>query len=40
LNLSSRISYDEKCEEPAMKCLFLFHALLYPTMWHIVGYGV
>jgi len=19
---------------------FLFHALLYPTMWHIVGYGV
>jgi len=38
LNLTSRTSYNENSEESIM--IFLFHALLYPIMWHIVGYGV
>jgi len=38
LNLSSRTSYNEKSEEPIT--IILFHALLYATMWQIVGYGV
>jgi len=38
LNLTSRKMCNEKSNESIM--IFFISCSLYPTMWHIVGYGV